>query len=77
MKEAKLALDLKDKVCTTIKGQVDSLGQELEQVQTGMVKKEKQHLEKLSKAKSKFATEQKERKNLEARLKDSQSALQQ
>ena len=41
LKEAKLELDLKDKVCSTIKGQVESLGAELESVQGGMIKKEK------------------------------------
>ena len=33
LKEAKVGLDVKDKVCATIRNQVESLGSELEQVQ--------------------------------------------
>ena len=77
LKEANIGLELKEKVISTIKGQVETLGAELEQVQTGMMKKEKLLNEKLSKAKAKLIAEQKERKNLEGRLKDSQQALQQ
>lgn len=75
LKEAKVGLDVKDKVCATIRSQVESLGAELEQVQSAMVKKEKALHDKLSKAKAKRLHEQKERKNLDARLKDSQQAL--
>ena len=66
---------MKDKVCATIRNQVESLGAELEQAQSAMLKKEKALHEKLAKAKSKTLHEQKERKNLDSRLKDSQQAL--
>lgn len=59
----------------TIKSQVDNLVSELENRQQTVFKKEKTLQDKLVKAKAKMQGEIKERKNVEARLKDNQGAL--
>lgn len=60
-----MELGSKDQVCSTIKGQVDSLVSELERMQQTVVKKEKGTTDKLAKTKGKLLTETKERKNIE------------
>ena len=75
LREAKLNLDAKEQVCVTIKGQVDNLVKELEHIQNNVLKKEKSKQDRLAQAKGKLQAEIKERKNVEARLKDNQSAL--
>lgn len=70
-----MELQSKEKVCVTIKSQVDNLVSELERMQSTVLKKEKGLQDKLAKSKGKLQNETKERKNIEGRLKDNQSAL--
>ncbi len=62
-------------MCEMIRGQVDMLAKELMSVQTDLIKKEKQLQSKVNRLKEEKNIEIKDKKNIEARLKDLSQAL--
>lgn len=77
LRDQHLLLQQKDQMCEMIRGQVDMLAQELIQVQTDLISKEKHLQAKVQRLKEERASDAKEKRGLESRLKDQNGANQQ